>query len=270
MSYHSYITQDTENFTIRVENVNVSGEEISVIPAENGIDVKISDETLHFNSPKIDMDSIIADLKDKILTIKAKILKLKEKPKELENIEERLHKEQKEKEKLAEEISKKNKEIEDLKNRYNLCLRTIADFDNARKIWEKKEGEIKEYGAKDVMVNLLPLLDTCNAAFASYKDKNLSAESAEILEGMKKIYERLIIALKEQGLSEISSAGKIFDPYEHEAIMREETDKFPEGMIIEEFQKGYFYKDMLLRSSKVKVAKSKSNDYNTDSFRIVY
>jgi len=266
MSYHSYITQDTENFTIRLENVNVSAEEISVIPAENGIDVKISNETLHFNSPKIDMDSIIADLKDKILTIKAKILK----PKALENIEERLHKEQKEKEKLAEELSKKNKETEDLKNRYNLCLRTIADFDNARKIWEKKEREIKEYGAKDVMVNLLPLLDTCNVAFASYKDKNLSAESAEILEGMKKIYEGLIHILKDDGLNEISSVGKIFDPYEHEVIMQEETDKFPEGMITEEFQKGYVYKDMLLRSSKVKVAKSKSNDYNTDSFRIVY
>jgi len=52
--------------------------------------------------------------------------------------------------------------------------------------------------------------------------------------------------------------------------MQEETDKFPEGMITEEFQKGYIYKDMLLRSSKVKVAKAKSNDHNTDSFRIVY
>ncbi len=257
MSYISHVSQDEENFIIKIDNVQVSDTEISVMPTENEIIVKIADETLHFNSPKIDMENIFADLKDKILTINAK-LKHKEKQKELENIEEKLHKEQKEREKLEEEINKKNKDIGDLKSRYDMCLRTIADFDNARKIWERKEREIKEYGARDVMLNLLPLLDTYNAAIASYKDKNLSAESMEIFEGMKKIYEGLIHALREHGLSEISSVGKNFDPYYHEAIIREETDKFPEGVITEEFQKGYKYKDMLLRSSKVKVAKSKS------------
>jgi len=257
MSYISHVSQDEENFIIKIDNVQVSDTKISVIPAENEIIVKIADETLHFNSPKIDMENIFTDLKDKILTINAK-LKHKEKHKELENIEDKLHKEQKEREKLEKEINKKNKDIDDLKNRYDMCLRTIADFDNARKIWEKKEKEIREYGAKDVMINLLPLLDTYNAAIASYKNKNLSAESKEIFEGMKKIYDGLIHTLKEQGLGEIPSVGKIFDPYYHEAIMWEETDKFPEGTIVEEFQKGYKYKDMLLRSSKVKVAKSKS------------
>jgi len=256
MGYTSHVSQDSENFIIKIEEVKISGEEISVIPKENEIIVKIADETMHFNSPKIDTKNIFADLKDKILTIKAKILR----PKELENIEDKLYKEQKENEKLKEEINKKNKEIDDLKNKYNVCLRVIADFDNARKIWEKKEKEIKEYGARDIMFNLLPLLDNFNAAFGAYKDKNLSAETKDIFEGMKKIYDTLLHILKEHGLSEISSVGKIFDPYKHEVVMQEETDKFPDSTIIEEFQKGYIYKDMLLRSSKVKVAKSKSKE----------
>lgn len=265
MSYISHVSQDEENFIIKIENVDVSDKKISVKPLENKIIVKLADQTLNFNSPKIDTKKVSGYLEDKILTIKAK-LKHREKPKELEkkkqeeleDIEEKLRKEQKERKKLEEEINKKNKEMVDLKSKYDRCLRTIADFDNARKIWERKEKEIKEYGARDVMLNLLPLLDTYNAAIASYKDKNLSAESMEIFEGMKKIYDSLIHTLREQGLSEIPSVGKNFDPYYHEVVVWEETDKFPEGIIIEEFQKGYKYKDMLLRPSKVKVAKSKS------------
>jgi len=258
MRYDSQVSQDTENFIIKIRDVNVSEEEISVIPKEKGIEVKISDENLRFNSPKIDMENIISDLKDKILTVKANILKEKQETQKPKELTDKIGMFQK-------EINDRNKEIANLKNKYEACLRQLADFDNARKIWDNKEKEIKKYGAKDFMLNLLPLLDTYNAAFASYKDKNLSVESMELFEGMKKIYERLICVLKEQGLGEISSMGKIFAPYKHEGLMQEETDKFPDGTIIKEFQKGYIYKDMLLRSSKVKVAKAKSNDNDNNN-----
>lgn len=252
MSYISHISQDNENFIIKIGNIGVSEEEISVMPKENSIDVKIADENLHFDSPKIDMNSTITELRDKILTIKAKILKGKEKDKgntNGTNIE-----------MLQKEIIEKDREIEKLNNMYNMCLREVADLDNARKIWEKKEKEIREYGAKDVMINLLPLLDTYDSAYAAYKDRNLSDDAQEMLEGVKKIYERLVAILKEQGLAEILCLGTKFDPFYHEAIMWEETDKFPDGIIIEEFQKGYVYKGILLRSSKVKVAKGEDKN----------
>jgi len=186
-------------------------------------------------------------------------------PQALEDIKEKLLKEQDKNKKLTEEINKKDNYIRDIENKIkemekkqDVYLRALADFDNMRKIWEKREKEIKEYATKDLISSLLPLLDTLDAAFRAYKDKNLSVESKEILEGMRKIYTEFIHILNNAGLNEISSVGKKFNPYEHEVVMTEETDKFPEGTIIEEFQKGYKFKDMLLRPSKVKIAKSKN------------
>lgn len=260
MSYYQLVSESEENFIINIEDIEVNKENVKVEANEDMIKVEIN----HDNSKKdvlnfplknknsiIDLKSVSAKLKDKILTINAKLLKKEEKKKEVEIFDEK-----------EDIVKRKEEEIEELKKAYNELndkyLRLMADFENSRKFWDKREMELKSYGGVDLIRNLLPVIDAMQLAFRDIeKDKkeNMDDENKKHIEGLKMIFENFIKILFDSGLKEIESINKKFDPQFHEAYMVESTDKFPDGTVIEEFQKGYMYKGIVLRTAKVKVSK---------------
>lgn len=252
MSYYQQISEGTENFIIIIEGIKTSRENIKVDAREDSINVEINNEKKEIlNFPlknknlKIDVKNISAKLSNEILTITAKLLKKERKEKSVEvlDVKENII-EEKEK-----EISRLNEKYNELNDRY---LRLYADFENSRKFWDKKEEELRKYSGLDIIKNLLPIMDSFELAL---KDKN-----NEQNEGLRKIYENFKKTLFNYGLNEINSLNKKFDPLLHEALMIENTDKFEDGVIIEEFQKGYKFKDIVLRTAKVKVAKMQKNN----------
>jgi len=137
--------------------------------------------------------------------------------------------------------------------------RTQADFDNYRKRAEQERSELVEFANKTLILNLLPILDNFERAFAS-----LPAELSDSswTEGIKLIYNELKTTLEAQGLVEIKAKGEPFDPYFHEAIMQQEGDK---GIVVEEIQKGYEFKGKVIRCSMVTVGKGKEEKNRADS-----
>jgi len=125
--------------------------------------------------------------------------------------------------------------------------RLQAEFENYKKRTEKEQVEFVKYAHAEVIASMLPVLDSFEIALKNTIDKE------KFVEGMKIVYAQLHSLLEAEGLSPIKSVGENFDPYKHEVLMKEESDK-PEGTILEEFQKGYMLNDKVLRFSKVKVS----------------
>ncbi len=129
--------------------------------------------------------------------------------------------------------------------------RSQADFVNYRKRAEQEKQETIEFANATLISSLLPILDDLDRAFAS-----LSSELVELswIDGIRLIYNKLKATLEAQGLAEIKAKGEQFDPHFHEA-MRSQEGK--EGMVVEELQKGYKFKDKVIRPSLVIVGKGK-------------
>jgi molecular chaperone GrpE len=127
--------------------------------------------------------------------------------------------------------------------------RTQADFANYRKRAEQEKRETTEFASSAVIMNLLTVVDDFERAFASLPDE--LAESSWI-EGIKMIYNKFKASLEAQGLTEIKAKGEPFDPHFHDAVMGQEGE---EGMVIDEVQKGYMFKDRVIRPSMVVVGK---------------
>lgn len=130
----------------------------------------------------------------------------------------------------------------------DLLLRRQAEFENFRKRTEKERSDYLQYAAMDMVRDLLPILDDFERA--------LKTEGAgpEYARGIEMIYNRMYETLKKMGLEPIVSEGKTFDPNLHQAVERVETKDSPDGTILGEFQRGYFFKGKLLRPTMVKVA----------------
>ena len=125
--------------------------------------------------------------------------------------------------------------------------RLQAEFENYKKRAEKESVQQREYAAKDIMAALLPVLDSFELAFQNTKD------TEKFVAGMKLVYGQLYGILEQAGLRKIEAIGKHFDPYYHEVLLQEPTQA-DEGKVLEELQKGYMLKNMVIRHSKVKVA----------------
>lgn len=140
---------------------------------------------------------------------------------------------------------KKDEKIEELTDR---LTRQMAEFDNFRKRTEKEKSSMYMIGAKDVIEKLLPVVDNFERGLAG---ADLTEPFAE---GMDKIYKQLTTMLTDMGVTPIESVGKEFDPNIHNAVMHVEDEEVGENIIVEEFQKGYMYKESIVRHSMVKVA----------------
>ncbi len=138
---------------------------------------------------------------------------------------------------------KKNKEKE-----LTALLRKVqADFENYKKRIEKEQKQFIETASQDIIKKLLPVIDSFELALNNKDDK-------EFHKGVELIYAQLISTLEQEGLTPIKALDKPFDPYLHEALMQEKSKK-QENTVTEELQKGYLFKEKVIRSTKVKIAK---------------
>ena len=131
--------------------------------------------------------------------------------------------------------------------------RTQADLDNYLKRAEQEKCEIIEFANRTLILNLLPIMDDFNRAFASLPAE---LDDSSWTEGIKLIHNKFTVILEAQGLVEIKAKGEYFDPYLHEAVGQQSGD---ESIIMEVIRKGYMLKDKLLRPSMVIVGKGKEN-----------
>ena len=145
-------------------------------------------------------------------------------------------------------ISKQQKEIDELSNR---LLRLQAVFDNFRKRTEKEKSTMYEMGAKDIIERMLPVVDNFERGLASIPE---SEKNTAFAEGMEKIYKQFQKVLEDAGVKAIEAAGQPFDPNFHNAVMHVEDESLGENIVAEELQKGYMYRDSVVRHSMVKVA----------------
>ena len=143
---------------------------------------------------------------------------------------------------------KKDEKIEELTDR---LTRQMAEFDNFRKRTEKEKSQMYEIGAKDIIEKILPVVDNFERGLASMPEEEKATPFAE---GMEKIYKQLMTTLESIDVKPIEAVGKEFDPDFHNAVMHVEDEELGENIIAEEFQKGYTYRDSVVRHSMVKVA----------------
>ena len=143
---------------------------------------------------------------------------------------------------------KKDEKIEELTDK---LTRQMAEFDNFRKRTEKEKSQMYEIGARDIIEKILPVVDNFERGLDSIPEDEKSTPFAE---GMEKIYKQLMTTLEGIGVKPIEAVGKEFDPDFHNAVMHVEDEELGENIVAEEFQKGYTYRDSVVRHSMVKVA----------------
>jgi molecular chaperone GrpE len=143
---------------------------------------------------------------------------------------------------------KKDEKIEELNDKYT---RLFAEFDNFRKRSEKEKSAMFEVGAKSIIEKILPVVDSFERGLATVPEEEKGSGFAD---GMDKVYKQLITSLDEAGVKTIEAVGQEFDPNLHNAVMHIEDEEAGENIIVEEFQKGYTYRDTVVRHSMVKVA----------------
>ncbi len=143
--------------------------------------------------------------------------------------------------------SVKNKEIEELTDR---LMRTMAEYDNFRKRSEKEKSQMFSIGVKSLVEKLLPIIDNFERGLESVSEED---EENSYVKGFEMIYKQLTDMLKDVGVEPIKALGEEFDPNYHNAVMHGEDKEYGENIITEELQKGYIYKDIVVRHSMVKV-----------------
>lgn len=128
--------------------------------------------------------------------------------------------------------------------------RMQAEFENVRRRNMKEQQDFRDYAATDAIKSLLPVLDSFDRAL------QLKSEPADFRSGVDLIYKQLQAALAKLSVQPIAAKGEPFDPHFHEAIEMVETSDAPDHQVLEELQRGYKFKDRLLRPAMVKVAKN--------------
>lgn len=143
---------------------------------------------------------------------------------------------------------KKDEQIEELTDKVK---RQMAEFDNFRKRTEKEKSQMYDMGAKTIVEKILPVIDNFERGLAAVPEDN--KEDAFVV-GMDKIYRQMLTVLEEAGVTPIEAVGAEFDPNFHNAVMHVEDETLGENVVAEELQKGYMYRDTVVRHSMVKVA----------------
>jgi molecular chaperone GrpE len=143
---------------------------------------------------------------------------------------------------------KRDEEIAELKDR---VTRNLAEFDNFRKRTEKEKSQMFDLGAKSMIEKILPVIDNFERGLATLDEKGLEEPFAA---GIEKTYKQLVKTLEDAGVTPIEAVGNEFNPELHNAVMHVDDEGFGENTVCEEFQKGYMYKDAVVRHSMVKVA----------------
>ena len=142
---------------------------------------------------------------------------------------------------------KKDEQIEDLNDRLR---RQMAEFDNFRKRSEKEKSQMFDMGARSIIEKVLPVVDNFERGLAAVPEEQ---EDDAFVTGMDKIYKQLMTELDAIGVKPIEALGQEFNPDLHNAVMQVESEEYDPGVVAQELQKGYTYKDTVVRHSMVAV-----------------
>jgi molecular chaperone GrpE len=147
----------------------------------------------------------------------------------------------------SKDLAAKDQKIEELNDR---LIRSMAEFDNFRKRSEKEKAQMFDIGAKSIVEKLLPIVDNFERGLGAITDKERESAFAQ---GIELIHKQLLTSLDEIGVKPIDAVGKEFDPNLHNAVMHGEDESLGENIVSDEFQKGYMYREYVIRHSMVKV-----------------
>ena len=142
---------------------------------------------------------------------------------------------------------KKDEQIEELNDKLK---RQMAEFDNFRKRTEKEKTQMYDMGAKSIIEKILPVFDNFERGLAAVPEEQ--REDAFVV-GMDKVYRQMLTELDASGVKPIEAVGQEFDPNFHNAVMQVESEEYDSGVVAQELQKGYMYKDSVVRHSMVAV-----------------
>ncbi|MBP8836402.1 MAG: nucleotide exchange factor GrpE [Lachnospira sp.] len=153
----------------------------------------------------------------------------------------------------ADGIDTKKKDAKDalIEELQDKVKRQMAEFDNFRKRTEKEKSSMFEMGASDMIKKLLPIVDNFERGFNSISEEERETPFAK---GMDMVYKQTMKMLEDSDVKPIEALGMEFNPELHNAVMHVEDDSVGEGIIVEEFEKGYTYRETVIRHSMVKVA----------------
>lgn len=155
--------------------------------------------------------------------------------------------EEKKEKKKSKKKDKKDEKIEELNDR---LLRNMAEFENFRNRSEKEKAAKFDMGAKNVVEKVLPIVDNFERGLAAVPEEE---KDNAFVKGMEAVYKQFTTVLEEIGVTPIEAVGKEFDPNLHNAVMAVDDDSLESGTVAEEMQKGYMYKESVVRHSMVKV-----------------
>ena len=154
-----------------------------------------------------------------------------------------------EKKKLFGKKNKKDPRDEKIEELEDRVKRQMAEFENFRKRTDKEKSSMYEMGAKAVIEKILPIIDNFERGLANVPENETNGFS----DGMKMIYKQLLTELDNLGVKPIEAVGKEFDPNIHNAVMQVESEEYESGIVASELQKGYMYRESLVRPSMVSV-----------------
>ena len=146
---------------------------------------------------------------------------------------------------------KKDKKDEQIAELTDKVKRQLAEFENFRNRTEKEKSQMYAIGAKDAIEKILPVVDNLERGIKSIPEEE---KESPVASGMEMIYKQLMTVLTDLGVTPIEAVGQEFDPGLHNAVMHVEDEELGQNVVSEEFQRGYKYKDAVLRHSMVKVA----------------
>ena len=180
-----------------------------------------------------------------------KEVEAEEKTEDTESEPEEIEKEDEEKKKgIFKKKDKKDKKDEQIEELQDRVRRQMAEFDNFRKRTEKEKAQMFEVGAKSIIEKILPVIDNFERGLASIPEEEAGSAFAD---GMNMIYKQLMNELEQAGVAPIEAVGEEFDPEYHNAVMQVENDELESGTVAQELQKGYTYRDSVVRHSMVAV-----------------
>lgn len=142
---------------------------------------------------------------------------------------------------------KKDEQIEELNDKVK---RQMAEFENFRKRTEKEKTQMYDMGAKSIIEKVLPVIDNFERGLAAVPEEN---KDDAFVTGMDKIYKQMLTELESIGVKAIEAVGEEFNPDFHNAVMQVESEEYESGVVAQELQKGYMYKDSVVRHSMVAV-----------------
>lgn len=160
---------------------------------------------------------------------------------------------------LADQLLEKDEELHALNDKY---LRLAAEFDNYKRRVQRDQQDTIRFANEKLFKDLLPTLDNLERALQSGREQG---RIEGLMEGVDLTYKHFLDTLQKMGIKQVSSVGEVFDPAKHQAVGQVESTTIPENVIVDEYQKGYFVHDRILRPAMVTVAKTKPDPDNDEA-----